>query len=330
LAFLRRARADFQSRFVSVSLSVNGLYKIQDATATLRAPAHEKPPFGLVNLHKPPGMTSREAVDCVKRLVRPAKTGHAGTLDPLASGVLIVCVGAATRLIEYVQAMPKRYTGTFLLGRESDTEDIEGEVHLLEGAPRPTKEMILAAAARLVGCIQQRPPAYSALKVRGRRAYDLARAGRPADLAPRPVTIYRHEVMHYEHPEVVLDVECGSGTYIRSLGRDLAEFLGTAAVMSALVRTKIGTFDLADAWLPEQLSRDNLSQWLQSPLRAVSSLRKITLSSSELERIRHGLCIQSRTSPFDGELAALDENGELVAILAGTHDGALRPVRNLL
>jgi tRNA pseudouridine55 synthase len=290
----------------------------------------QKPrPSGLVNLHKPPGITSRAAVDRVQRLVRPAKSGHAGTLDPLASGVLIVCVGSATRLIEYVQAMPKRYTGTFLLGRESDTEDIEGQVTVRAGDRQPTYDELHGAAARLVGRIEQRPPAFSALKVDGRRAYDLARAGESIALAPRPVMVYRLDVVRYSYPEIVLDVECGSGTYVRSLGRDLAASLGTAAVMSALVRTAIGPFTLSRAWLPELLSRENQSAWLEPSLQAVAALPRVTLSATELARVRNGLFIQS-SARVQGEIAALDESGRLVAILATAGEGILRPVRNLL
>lgn len=289
----------------------------------------DRPLFGVVNMHKPSGMTSREAVDCVKRLVRPAKVGHAGTLDPLASGVLIVCVGAATRLIEYVQAMPKQYTGTFQFGRESDTEDVEGFVRVLEGCPQPTQTELCAAAQRLIGTIEQRPPAYSALKIGGRRAYDLARAGRQVDLAPRQITVHRLDVVHYEYPEVVLDVECGSGTYLRSLGRDLAISLGTNAVMSVLVRTAIGPFEIGQAWLPTRLRRDNQGEWLQSPLSAVSRLSKITLSASELDHIGHGRSIRNPSSPVEGEIAVVNEAGELAAIVAGCGDGTLRAVRNL-
>ena len=284
--------------------------------------------WGIVNLHKPCGLTSRQAVDCVKRLVRPAKVGHAGTLDPLASGVLVVCVGSATRLIEYVQAMPKRYLGSFLLGRESDTEDIEGEVHLIAEARQPAMEEIRAEAARFVGHIEQRPPVYSALKVQGRRAYDLARAGRPVVLVARPVVVYRLEVVRYNYPELVLDIECGSGTYVRSLGRDLADALGTAAVMSSLVRTAVGCFELNDARLPEQLARDTIADWLQSPLRALSSLNKLTLLASEIERVRHGLSIRCAIEPGIGEVAAVDGNDHLVAILVMQADGTLRPIRN--
>ena len=139
-----------------------------------------------MNLKKSGGVTSRDVVNVVQRLVRPLKAGHAGTLDPLATGVLVICVGAGTRLIEYVQRMPKTYVGTFLLGRESDTEDVEGQVVELADPPRPTLDQITDAAAKLTGEIIQRPPAYSALKVAGRRAYELARKGKPVELKSAP------------------------------------------------------------------------------------------------------------------------------------------------
>lgn len=287
---------------------------------------------GLVNLHKPPGMTSREAVDCVKRLVRPAKTGHAGTLDPLASGVLVVAVGAATRLIEYVQAMPKQYTGTFLLGRESNTEDIEGEVRLLDGTTVPDVIELRQAVAGLTGAIEQRPPAFSALKVGGRRAYDLARAGQPVELAPRTVTIHRLDVARYEYPELVLDVECSSGTYIRSLGRDLAAAVGTAAVMSNLVRTRIGSFPLEEAWRPESLTAHHTSEWLLSPRRAVESLPVVELTDEQIDRLARGMPVLLAAGDglsIRNEAAAIDGAGRLVAIVEVRADGQLWPARNL-
>src|SRR3569623_809810 len=180
---LRKNRRDRSPTSTTLRFSLRAVFS---AMADVD-PGKKEALSGVINLNKPSGITSRQAVDVVKRLVRPAKTGHAGTLDPLASGVLIVCVGAATRLIEYVQRMPKRYTGTFLLGRSSPTEDIEGEVSELAGAPQPSLGEIIAAAGRLTGEIMQRPPAYSALKVAGRRAYDLARAGHEVDLQPRPI-----------------------------------------------------------------------------------------------------------------------------------------------
>src|ERR1051325_1327760 len=172
------------------------------------------PMFGLLNINKPSGITSRRVVDRVARLVKPHKAGHAGTLDPLASGVLVVCVGQATRLIEYVQRMPKRYRATFLLGRSSPTEDIEGDVSELPGAPQPSLDQIEQAARGMLGQLAQRPPAFSAVKVDGRRSYDLARAGRAVELAPRTIEVHAIALVGYSYPQLELDIRCGSGTYV--------------------------------------------------------------------------------------------------------------------
>ncbi len=284
---------------------------------------------GLLNVNKPPGVTSRRVVDQVQRLVRPAKAGHAGTLDPLATGVLVVCVGAATRLIEYVQQMPKRYRATFLLGRESQSEDTEGEVRLLDDPPIPPREMILRQAETMLGEIDQRPPIFSAIKIDGRRAYTAARAGKQVELKARKVTIYAIELIRYEYPELVLDIRCGSGTYVRSLGRDLAQALGTAAVMSALERTEIGPFRVEDAVDPASLDRDGLAEQLHPLARAVPSLPGVTLREDELQRIAHGRTI-ARTAPPGAEIiAAFDTTGALVAILV-PREGGLGPLRNFL
>ena len=284
---------------------------------------------GLLNLNKPAGATSRRVVDRVQRLARPAKVGHAGTLDPLATGVLVVCVGAATRLIEYVQRMPKGYLGTFLLGRCSPTEDVDGEVTLLADPPVPTRQRIVEAAERFVGQIEQRPPAYSALKVGGRRAYDLARKGHDVKLKPRPVTVHQIEVKSYAYPELVLRIECGSGTYVRSLGRDLAESLGTAAVMSALVRTRIGSFSVEDAVDPRQLRDGDWADHLLPPLLAVERLPRIALSPEEMTRIGHGQTISRESPRVDArEIVAVDTAGRLRAILIPRGPGRLGPLRN--
>lgn len=271
--------------------------------------------FGLLNIHKSAGMTSRDVVNRVQRLVRPVKVGHAGTLDPLATGVLVVCLGQATRLIEYVQRMPKRYRGTFLLGRESDTEDVEGNVVELANPPRPTREEIEALLPRFIGEIEQRPPVFSALKVAGRRAYDLARRGEPVELAPRKITVYGIRIVAYEYPNLQLDIECGSGTYVRSLGRDLAVTLGTNAVMSVLVRTAIGDFRLEDACRLEELTPDMLGQNLLPPARAVAMLPTISVTADEVTKLMQGKTIQNRFGATKPEIAVKDESGQLVAIV---------------
>jgi tRNA pseudouridine55 synthase len=266
-------------------------------------------------------------VNRVQRLVRPAKTGHAGTLDPLATGVLVVAIGPATRLIDYVQEAPKQYRGEFLLGRRSDTEDIEGAVEELPQPPRPSRAEIEAVLPRFTGTIEQRPPAYSALKVAGKRAYDLARQGKTVDLAPRPVEIHALHVVGYDYPKLTLEVSCGSGTYIRSLGRDIAQAVGTEAVMSSLVRTAIGAFTVEDACALDAITLESLPAQLRSPAEAVAHLPQATLSAAELERIARGLTIMLPASPRGSEVAVLDEQSRLRAILI-RRGGAWGPVRN--
>ncbi len=244
--------------------------------------------FGLLNINKPRGETSRWVDDQVKWLVHPAKVGHAGTLDPLASGVLLVCIGQATRLMGYLQQSPKSYRAEFLLGQTSSTEDIHGELIEIVDPPQPTRAEIEKTAQRFVGEIQQRPPVFSALKVGGRPAYKFARKGQAVELAPRPVTIHRLELIEYEYPRLVLDIDCSSGTYIRSLGRDLAESLGTGAVMSALVRTAIGNFRVAESIDVTTLTRENLADYLLHARRAVEHLPAITLDEAQLQRIARG------------------------------------------
>ena len=248
-----------------------------------------------------------------------------------------MCVGSATRLIEYVQQMPKQYKGTFLLGRSSDTEDTEGNVVELSNPPIPTLEEITAATARLTGLIQQRPPAFSAIKVKGRRAYNLARSGESLVLKPRPVHVYRIAVVSYDYPALTLDVECGSGTYIRSIGRDLGESLGTAAVMSALTRTAIGHFELDEAVSPTNLGKDDWSGNLLPTTTAVEMLPHIRLESQDVIEIGHGRTIPMPNDAADlcktenknrMEFAGIGPDGRLVAILIPRDASHLRALRN--
>ncbi len=285
--------------------------------------------YGLLNINKPPGKTSRDAVNRVQRLVRPVKVGHAGTLDPLATGVLVVCLGPATRLIQYVQQLPKRYIGTFLLGRRSDSDDTEGEVVELENPAVPTVDEVLAALPQFTGTIQQRPPIFSAINVNGKRAYALARAGKQVELAARPVTIHDLRVVRYEYPELVLDIGCGSGTYIRSLGRDLAESLGTAAVMSKLERTAIGDFSVESAIDMSDLTEDSLAKHLLPAEAAVRHLPAVELTADEVHKIGNGLTIERPEHGFISDIAAFDAAGHLIAIVAPRSPDQLRPISNL-
>lgn len=284
--------------------------------------------FGLLNVNKPKGLTSRDAVNRVQRLVRPAKVGHAGTLDPIATGVLLLCLGPATKLIEHVQRMPKAYRGAFLLGRRSASDDVELTVEELPGAPIPTLSEIESALPSFVGEIQQVPPAYSAIKVAGEKSYNLARAGKPPELPPRPVTIHELTIARYDYPELALDVRCGSGTYIRALGRDLANALGTAAVMSELERTAIGAFGVADAITPEDLSRDRVEAALLPAGLAVADLPRLEVNAAEIEELRNGRFIPCPSASREGEAAAFDERGRLVALVKPRGRDRWQPVRN--
>jgi len=284
--------------------------------------------FGFLNVNKPQGITSREVVDRVQRLVRPVKVGHAGTLDPLATGVLVVCLGPATRLVPYVQQQAKCYRATFLLGRRSETDDVDGDVIELPGAIRPSHAQLVAALPQFVGDIRQRPPDYAAVKIRGRRAYDLARRGHPVQLAERPVSVYELTLRAFEYPELQLDIRCGSGTYVRALGRDIARELGTTAVMSALVRTSIGGFRIEDAVPADELNASHVATQIVPATRGVDHLPQVEVDHDDLERLRKGLTISRTVADQAVDYAAVDCQGQLVAIVAPRGLNQLRPVRN--
>jgi tRNA pseudouridine55 synthase len=293
------------------------------------------PHFGILNVNKPSGCSSRRVVDRIEPLVRPAKVGHAGTLDPLATGVLVVCVGQATRLISYVQRMPKQYRATFLLGFRSETDDVESTVLEVIGAPHPSRQLLEGTLSRFQGVIDQVPPAHSAVKVGGRRAYKLARAGKSVELSPRRVTILQLTIRRYEYPELELDIECGSGTYVRSLGRDLATAVGTSAVMSALDRMAIGKFRIEESLALDDITADAIGERLQPALAAVADLPRIAITEAERIELHHGRPI--RLSPFVGkpkqtdirnEWAAVSSDGRLLAILRATENDELWPTVN--
>jgi tRNA pseudouridine55 synthase len=206
---------------------------------------------GVLILAKPSGPTSHDMVGLVRHLSGTRRVGHGGTLDPFASGVLPVFLGLATRLVEYHMGDDKAYRATVCFGATSETDDRDGEL-VPSGRPGPTREAVEAALAGFRGSIEQRPPSYSAMKVNGRRAYQLARAGEAPVLALRTVTVHRLELVEWDgsdadRPMAVLEVECGAGTYIRSIARDLGEILGCGAYLGALVRTRSGPFGLAGA-----------------------------------------------------------------------------------
>ena len=247
--------------------------------------------FGFLNVDKPAGWTSRKVVDHVKRLIKPAKVGHAGTLDPLATGVLVLCLGPATRLVPYVQNLHKVYRAQFRFGCRSPSDDVESEIEAIAGGAPVTRDQIEANLPRFLGTISQIPPAFSAVKVRGRRAYELARKGRSVPLKAREVRIDSLQVIGYDDEQLTLDVTCGSGTYIRSLGRDLAESLGTGAVMTALTRLSVGPYSLQAAVSPDEITKESVSGFLQPPQSGLAGLPALTPTSESLGLLRRGLRI---------------------------------------
>jgi tRNA pseudouridine55 synthase len=209
---------------------------------------------GILNVDKPPGWTSHDVVAAVRRMARQRKVGHSGTLDPLATGVLLVCLGQATRVSEYLMRSQKTYRGAIHLGVATTTDDAEGEI-TAEAEVRVTRAQVETAMQDFVGHIQQVPPRYSAIKRDGKRLYDLARRGIHVDVPPRPVDVYRLEITEWAPPVVHVEVRCGPGTYIRALARDLGATLGCGAHLSGLCRLSSGSFKLSEAVRIEQLER---------------------------------------------------------------------------
>ena len=260
-------------------------------------------PSGILVLYKPKGESSRATLNRLQRALRlhqgqspmRLRIGHAGTLDPLAEGVLVACLGEATKLIEVIQQLPKCYTGTFQLGATSDTEDAEGTVVTLPNPPQPTCDRLQEVLSRFVGRILQRPPAYSALKIAGKRAYQLARQGDLVELKPREIDIERIELVAYDYPAFRLKIKCGSGTYIRSIGRDIGEAVGSGAIMTALTRESIGPLTLADALLPDVFETMQPERWLENllPLESgVSNLPRVDLDAQTAARLLMGQTVQ--------------------------------------
>jgi len=206
---------------------------------------------GILVVHKPAGPTSHDVVALIRRLAATKRVGHGGTLDPFAGGVLPIFLGHATRVVEYHLGDQKRYRATICFGGSSTTDDLEGEITPSE-APAPSREAVEAALAAMVGVVSQRPPAYSAIKVGGRRAYAMARAGETVVLAEREVTLHELTMTDWdaadaERPIAIVDVACSAGTYVRAIARDLGEAVGNAAYLGALTRMASGPFDLAAA-----------------------------------------------------------------------------------
>lgn len=273
---------------------------------------------GLLVVDKPGGITSRAALDRAQAwFPRGTRLGHTGTLDPLATGVLVVCVGAATRLAEYVQRMAKSYDAVLQLGVKSTTDDADGVCTPVIEAVMPEPSAVASRLQEFVGFIEQAPPAFSAAKSAGRRAYELARRGESVTLAARPVHIHAITIQNYAYPHLHVVVDCGKGTYIRALARDLGERLGCGALIASLRRTRVGPFAVGDAITLESDPALARSQLL--PLAtAVSELPPLVVTADELGRLRHGQrIVRADESAVPEVAAAFDVEGNLVGVVTG-------------
>jgi tRNA pseudouridine55 synthase len=302
---------------------------------------------GVLVIAKPAGPTSHDVVALVRRLAATKRVGHGGTLDPFASGVLPLFLGRATRLVEYHLGDRKGYRATVCFGASSTTDDLEGELTPTVGPP-PSRETVEAALAGFVGPISQRPPAYSAIKVAGRRAYAMARAGEHVELASREVTIHRLALLEWdgtdpERPIAVVDVECSAGTYIRALARDLGEAVDGAAYLGALIRTASGPFTLDGAVTLERAREaaadgvDRLAALLLPVDAGLDELPELVVTDDEVRAIARGQFVRPKTAETTalssagtgGPIRIRDTAGRLVAI-ATLNEGRLAPDKVLV
>lgn len=273
---------------------------------------------GILNIDKPVGMTSHDVVSIVRKYSRLQRVGHAGTLDPMATGVLLVCLGQATRVVEYLGDHDKKYRARVRLGIETDTYDATGAV-VAQHAVAATREQIELALRGFIGKLDQMPPAYSAIKQGGVPLYKLARQGKPVETATRAVEIFSIDVREVALPDVEFDVHCSKGTYVRSLAHDLGAALGCGAHLAALTRTASGQFTLSESRTLDQL-RDAFEggyaeQYLFPLDEALLQFQAVVLDPNMTKRIQQGkplICGREYSTPW---LRAYSTNGELIALL---------------
>ncbi len=280
---------------------------------------------GILIVNKPGGMTSHDVVARVHRWSGIRRVGHAGTLDPLATGVLVLCLGQATRLSEYLMASPKQYRATILLGVETDTYDREGRV-VRRSPVNLSRAQVEAALAEFVGKIAQVPPMYSALKREGTPLYRLARRGQEVERQARQVEIYTLQLMDWSPPQLTIEVTCSPGTYIRSLAHDLGQRLGCGAHLTALTRLASGEFRLEQAVTLDELSAAFMERTWQRYLLpmdvALQGLPALHLDARQAARVRQGMSLPAAPDHPGGPARAYDPEGHLVAILKRTQDGS--------
>ena len=277
---------------------------------------------GVLVVDKPVGLTSHDVVQIIRKGTNIRRAGHTGTLDPRASGVLVILIGPAVRLSEYVSASDKRYQAILRMGMTTDTYDADGLITSTTPVS-VSEEQFSRALEKFVGEIEQVPPPFSAIKIKGRPAYDMAREGEPVDLQPRRITVYNLELLEWAPPEAVIDVYCSSGTYVRSLANDLGKELGCGAHLVGLRRTKSGRFTLRDA-IPLKKMRESFDdgswyRYLIPAAEALSDWPAVELIPEHVDLIRHGHRVPADI--VEAEMVrGISEQGELVALLQ--HDPA--------
>lgn len=280
---------------------------------------------GWVVLDKPVGMTSTHAVSRLKHIFNAKKVGHAGTLDPLASGILPIAFGEATKTAPFVQDGEKAYRFEVSWGAETDTDDSDGCV-TAQSESRPEPSEILALLPQFIGAIQQRPPAFSAIKINGERAYDLARGGEPQELEARPVTIHALDLVGGDSNHSVFEARCGKGTYVRAIARDLGRMLGCLGHVSALRRTRVGPFAEADA-VPLSDLADHPAEAMRRVEAGLMELPRISVDRTAAARLRRGqaLLLRGPDAPSEGSACAIC--GGVVVAVGGMENGEFVPGR---
>lgn len=282
---------------------------------------------GIFNINKPSGKTSQDVVAFIKRLSGQRYVGHAGTLDPLATGVLPVCLGQAARMSDFIMETSKTYIAEITLGISTDTYDTEGAILQETDPSHIDRKQVESLLPSLTGAILQKPPAYSALKRQGKRLYELARAGIDVATVAREVKVYRLVMLEWKPPCFIIEVECGKGTYIRSIAHDIGQALGCGAHMSALTRTKYGPFDIGDsASLPQLEDAFANGYWhdLLYPMDFVLQDWQAVIVSEERERnIRNGRPIPHAACDIATRCRAYSTDGRFIAILRLSPDSGL-------
>lgn len=273
---------------------------------------------GVLVVDKPVGYTSHDIVQIIRRGTGIRRAGHTGTLDPRASGVLVVLVGPAVRLSEYVSASDKRYQATIHMGSSTDTYDSEGSITSFAAVDEISIEQFENILDQFTGEIQQVPPPYSAVKVKGRKAYEMARKGEEVELEPRTINVFSLELIEWDPPEAVVDVFCSSGTYVRSLANDLGSALGCGAHLIGLRRTKSGRFTLRDAVtlrrLQESFQAGDWYKYLIPAAEALGDWPLVELDADAVDLVRHGHRIPADEGS-KGWVRAVSQQGDLVALM---------------